>query len=96
MPTKDNEKSKEEGKPKKVAIIACIREDKIGYIDNHQSPILKRLGLDSEQWLTLTTEFEQHFATAVGSEQMMQQFKHHTHHQRIRGMAKARALLKSA
>ncbi len=26
MPTKDNEKSKEEGKPKKVAIIACIRK----------------------------------------------------------------------
>ncbi len=74
----------------------CIREDKAGHIDNHQSPILKRLGLDNEQWLTLTTEFEQHFATAVGSEQMMQQFKHHTHHQRIRGMAKARALLKSA
>ncbi|MEP1385487.1 MAG: transposase [Paraglaciecola sp.] len=74
----------------------CIREDKAGHIDNHQSPILNRLGLDTEQWLTLTTEFEQHFATAVGSEQMMQQFKHHSHHQRIRGMAKAKALLKSA
>ncbi|MEP0355275.1 MAG: transposase, partial [Paraglaciecola sp.] len=74
----------------------CIREDKAGHIDNHQNPILNRLGLDTEQWITLTTEFEQHFATAVGSEQMMQQFKHHTHHQRIRGMAKAKALLKSA
>ncbi|MEP0176285.1 MAG: transposase [Paraglaciecola sp.] len=73
----------------------CIREDKAGHIANHQSPILNRLGLDTEQWLTLTTEFEQHFATAVGSEHMMQQFKHHTHHQRIRGMAKAKALLKS-
>ncbi|MFT2090092.1 transposase [Paraglaciecola sp. 2405UD69-4] len=74
----------------------CIREDKAGYIDNHQSPILKRLGLDNEQWLTLTTEFEQHFATAVGSEQMMQQFKHHTHHKRIRGMAKVKTLFKIA
>lgn len=74
----------------------CIREDKAGHIDNHQSPILNRLGLNTEQWLTLTTEFEQHFATAVGSEQMMQQFKHHTKHQRIRGMANARALLKRA
>jgi hypothetical protein len=74
----------------------CIREDKAGYIEHHQSPILERLGLDTEQWLTLTTEFEQHFSTAVGSEHVLKQFKHHTNHQRIRGMAKARALLQSA
>jgi hypothetical protein len=71
----------------------CIREDKAGYIEQHQSPILARLGLDSEQWLTLTTEFEKHFSTAVGSEHMLQQFKQHANHQRIRGMAKARVLL---
>jgi hypothetical protein len=29
----------------------CIREDKAGYIEQHHSPILARLGLDSEQWL---------------------------------------------
>jgi REP element-mobilizing transposase RayT len=74
----------------------CIREDKAGYIEQQHSHILARLGLDSEQWLTLTTEFEQHFSTAVGSEHMLQQFKHHTHHQRIRGMAKARVLLQHA
>jgi hypothetical protein len=74
----------------------CIREDKAGYIEEHHSPILACLGLDSEQWLTLTTEFEQHFSTAVGSEHMLQQFKHHTDHQRIRGMTKARVLLQRA
>jgi len=74
----------------------CIRDGKAGYIEHHNSPILARLGLDSEQWFTLTTEFEQHFSTAVGSEHMLQQFKHHTDHRRIRGMAKARALLKQA
>jgi len=74
----------------------CIRDDKAGYIEHHNSPILERLGLNSEQWLTLTTEFEQHFSTAVGSEHMLQQFKQHTDHRRIRGMAKARALLQSA
>jgi hypothetical protein len=74
----------------------CIREDKAGYIEHHQSPILERLGLDTEQWLTLTTEVERHFSTVVDSEHMLQQFKHHTLHQRIRGMAKARALLQSA
>jgi hypothetical protein len=71
----------------------CIREDKAGYIEHHQSPILERLGLDTEQWLTLTTEVERHFSTAVGSEHVLQQFKHHTNHQRIRGMTKARVLL---
>jgi len=74
----------------------CIRDDKAGYVEQHHSPILVRLGINSEQWLTLTTEFEQHFSTAVGSEHMLQQFKHHTDHQRIRGMAKARVLLQSA
>lgn len=73
----------------------CIREDKAGYIEHHQNPILERLGINAEQWLTLTTEFEQHFHTAVGCEHMLQQFKHHTDHQRIRGMAKARALLQA-
>jgi hypothetical protein len=73
-----------------------IRENKAGYIEQQHRPILARLGLDSEQWLTLTTEFEQHFSTAVGSGHMLQQPKHHTHHQRIRGMAKARDLLQRA
>ena len=72
----------------------CIRDDKAGHIDNTQSPILERLGLDSAQWLTLTTEFEKHFCYAAGAEQMMKAFKRHTHHQRLRGMTKAKTLLK--
>ena len=71
-----------------------IRDGKAGHIDNTQSPILERLGLDSAQWLTLTTEFEKHFCYAAGAEQMMNAFKRHTHHQRLRGMTKAKALLK--
>ncbi|GAA0853167.1 transposase [Aliiglaciecola litoralis] len=74
----------------------CIRQDKAGHIKPQHSSILNSLGLNAEQWLTLTTEFEQHFYTAVGNEQMLQQFKQHTKHQRIRGMAKARALLQHA
>ena len=35
-----------------------IRADKVGVIDSAQNPILSRLGLCEEQWLTLTTEFE--------------------------------------
>jgi hypothetical protein len=70
-----------------------IREDKAGYVDNNQSPILERLGLESEQWLTLTTEFEKHFCYAAGAELMMNEFKAHTKRKRLRGMGKARALL---
>jgi hypothetical protein len=70
----------------------CIREDKAGYIDNNHSPILERLGLSADQWLSLTTEFEKHFCYAAGAELMMNEFKLHTHHQRIRGMGKAKAL----
>jgi hypothetical protein len=49
----------------------CIREDKVGYIEHCHNPILERIGLNTQQWLTLTTEFEQHFSTAVGSEHML-------------------------
>jgi REP element-mobilizing transposase RayT len=71
----------------------CIREDKAGHIDSSQSPILERLGLGSDQWLILTTEFEKHFCYAAGAELMMKEFKVHTNHKRLRGMGPARALL---
>jgi len=74
----------------------CILEDKIGYMDTRCSPILERLGLDSSRWLTLTTEFEKHFCYAAGTDLMMSSFKRHTHHQRMRGMGKAKELLKQA
>ncbi|MBB20451.1 MAG: hypothetical protein CMP20_13495, partial [Rickettsiales bacterium] len=74
----------------------CIRDDNLGYMDNNESPILERLGLATAQWLTLTTEFEKHFCYAAGAEQMMNTFKRHTQHQRLRGMGKAKELLKQA
>jgi REP element-mobilizing transposase RayT len=73
-----------------------IRKDKGAHIDISQSPILDRLGLAPEQWLTLTTELEKHFCYAVGAEQMMNKFKAHSNHKRLRGMGKARALLNRA
>jgi REP element-mobilizing transposase RayT len=73
-----------------------IRHDKAGHIDQQQQPILKRLGISDEQWLTLTTEFEKHFCYAAGAEQLMNQFKEHTGHQRIRGIGKAKTLLRCA
>jgi REP element-mobilizing transposase RayT len=70
-----------------------IRADKAGAIDSAHSPILSRLGLCEEQWITLTTEFEQHFCYAAGAEQLMQTFKTHTHRKRIGGMRQAKRLL---
>ena len=71
-----------------------IRDDKASHID-HQ-PILQRLGLSDEQWLTLITKFEKHFCYAAGTEMMMNNFKRHTGHQRIRGLGKAKTLLRCA
>ncbi|AGH42612.1 hypothetical protein C427_0502 [Paraglaciecola psychrophila 170] len=70
-----------------------IRADKAGALDSAHSPILSRLGLSEEQWITLTTEFEQHFCYAAGAAQMMQAFKTHTHRKRIGGMKQAKRLL---
>lgn len=70
-----------------------IRADKAGHIDSVQRSILNRLGISDDQWLTLTTEFEKHFCYAAGAEQMMQNFKIHTHRQRIGGMGMAKRLL---
>jgi len=74
----------------------CAREDNAEYIDAYQITILERLGSDSQQWLTLTTEFEKHFSYAAGAERMMNAVKRHNHHQRLRGMGKAKVLLKRA
>jgi hypothetical protein len=70
-----------------------IRANKAGAINSAHSPILSRLGLSEEQWITLTTEFEQHFYYAAGAEQMMQAFKIHTHRKPIGGMKQAKRLL---
>jgi hypothetical protein len=44
----------------------------------------------------LTTQFEKHFCYAAGAEMFMKQFKEHADHQRIRGMGKAKTLLRCA
>ncbi|GAA0854438.1 transposase [Aliiglaciecola litoralis] len=71
----------------------CIRNDKAAYIENTQNPILERLGLHSNQWLSLSINFEKHFCYAAGSELVMNKFKSHTNHKRLRGMGQARTIL---
>jgi hypothetical protein len=71
-----------------------FRSNKAGHIDHQQQPLSQLLGLSDEQWLTLTTEFEKHFCYTAGGEMMMNQFEEQTGYQRLRGMGKAKTLLR--
>lgn len=60
-----------------------VREDKRGKINSSLPPILERLSLDRDSWLTLTTEFERQFGQWVGSEHIVRQVYSDRHYQRI-------------
>ena len=72
-----------------------IRDDKPGYIKPNQTPILERLGITDANWLTLTTEFEQHFSLAVGAENVLRTFQKNTKCKRLSGISSSRKLLKT-
>jgi len=55
----------------------CIREDKTGYIDNKQAPILSRLNISPENWLTLTQQFRRCFHGAVGHTEHLTEYCQH-------------------
>lgn len=44
-----------------------LRDDKRGRISSNLPPILQRLGIETDNWLTLTTSFESNFKDLVGS-----------------------------
>ncbi|WP_456446865.1 transposase [Thiolapillus sp.] len=50
----------------------AIREDKAGYIDAAQLPILQRLGLEGRSWQELTRSFERLFHSLVGRPDRME------------------------
>ncbi|MFT6100293.1 MAG: REP element-mobilizing transposase RayT [Arenicella sp.] len=60
-----------------------VREDKRGKINSSLPPILKRLSLDLDSWLILTTQFERQFGKWVGSEHIVRQVYSDRHYQRI-------------
>ena len=45
----------------------CIREDKRGAIPPHLAPILDRIGMDEQKWLSHSQHFETRFKTMAGS-----------------------------
>ena len=70
-----------------------IKEGKRGNIDISLAPILQRINLTSEQWIEVTTDFEKHFKTAVGSEAYLAEYCEHTALQRRTGLAACKRLL---
>ena len=49
----------------------AIRNDKKGYIEKQAQPILQRLGIQPENWMTLTKKFEDSFKHFVGTPQSL-------------------------
>ncbi|MFT2110125.1 hypothetical protein [Marinomonas sp. 2405UD68-3] len=50
-----------------------VRHDKRGAIDLSLSPILQRLGTDSENWIEIATKFEENTHGVAGQTQSMKQ-----------------------
>ena len=70
-----------------------VREDKRGSLDISLAPILQRINLTSEQWLEVSTGFEKHFKSAVGSELLLAEYCEHTELQRRSGLTACKRLL---
>jgi len=70
-----------------------IRADKAGCLDISLAPILQRINLTSEQWLEVSTGFEKHFTTAVGSEMLLAEYCEHTKLQRRPNLSACKRLL---
>ncbi|GHA20574.1 transposase [Arenicella chitinivorans] len=70
-----------------------MRQDKRGAIASELPPILERLGLNSDAWQVLTTQFETQFQHWVGSEHIVRQVCSDKHYQRIPSTVNHRQLL---
>ena len=68
-----------------------IREDKRGAIPKNSETILQRLGIDDQQWVTMTTQFERCFKTFAGNEQHLRQACEQLNYQRASGLSRCRA-----
>ncbi|MES9852272.1 MAG: hypothetical protein ABW170_10615 [Candidatus Thiodiazotropha sp. L084R] len=53
----------------------AIREDKSGAIPSHLSPILERLGIDSEAWLDTVRNYNNNYYTVVGTREGINKYR---------------------
>ncbi len=70
-----------------------IRSNKRGAIDDKLAPILSRIGLDAQQWLTMTQQFESCFSTFVGNETNVRLVCEQLGYKRPTGVTQAKRLL---
>ena len=68
-----------------------MRDDKRGYIPSASTKILDRLGLNEDQWLTMTQQFEQCFSTFAGQEQHLRNACEKLDYQRPPGLSRCKA-----
>ena len=67
-----------------------LRDDKRGAIPAQADKILNRLGIEHDQWLTMTQSFENCFSTFAGSEQSLRKACEKLEYQRAAGLSRCR------
>ncbi|ROS00208.1 hypothetical protein EDC56_2846 [Sinobacterium caligoides] len=69
-----------------------LRKSKRGYISDNAEDILTRLNIPTENWLMLTTSFEQLFTGPVGSTESLNDYQRHHKRKRRHGVTTCRSL----
>tara|TARA_R100001244_G_scaffold5440_4_gene6621 strand:+ start:90315 stop:91220 length:906 start_codon:yes stop_codon:yes gene_type:complete len=70
----------------------CIRADKLGYINQSTTPILKTLNITEKNWLKLTTRFTKIFHGAVGKAENIEIYCNSQHFKRRPNIKNSQAL----
>ena len=69
-----------------AALIFIILDDKRGYIPPESTKIPDRMGINEDQWLTMTQQSEQCFSTFAGNEQQLRHTCERLNYQRPPGL----------
>ncbi|ABD82274.1 transposase [Saccharophagus degradans] len=69
-----------------------LRKNKCGTIDKNLPPILHRIGIEANEWLTLTAQFEQKTSTFAGAENKIRIAAELLGYKKPPGIANAKAL----
>ena len=70
----------------------CIREDKAGHIEASELPILERLNITPENWLSLSKDLTRIFYGAIGEPQTMTDYYEKTNHKRRTNINQSKTL----
>ena len=71
----------------------CIREDKAGYIEEKQSPLLMRLNISPENWITLSKGFRKLFHGPIGRSDALTDYCQHQGLKRRQNLSCCKKLL---